>query len=116
MKVKIEKLDHFGRGITYINDKICFVTNALPEEVVDIEIVNENKKYILAETKKTIEKSPYRIKSQCKYFNKLLFISLSKYLYSTSFVESPVNKNDLFLYVNFIISDELFMSSSFSPL
>ena len=27
MKVTIEKLDHFGRGITHINDKICFVEN-----------------------------------------------------------------------------------------
>ena len=38
MKVKIEKLDHFGRGITHINDKICFVKDALPEEIVDIEV------------------------------------------------------------------------------
>ena len=29
MKKKITKLDDFGRGITYINDKICFVDNSL---------------------------------------------------------------------------------------
>ena len=87
MKVKIEKLDHFGRGITHINDKICFIKDALPEEVVDIEIINENKKYIEAITKKVKEKSPYRIKSQCKYsnkcggcvFNHLLFEEENKY-------------------------------------
>ena len=37
MKVEIEKLDHYGRGITKINEKICFVENALPEEIVEIE-------------------------------------------------------------------------------
>ena len=87
MKVKIEKLDHFGRGITHINDKICFIKDALPEEEVDIEIINENKKYIEAITKKVKEKSPYRIKSQCKYsnkcggcvFNNLLFEEENKY-------------------------------------
>ena len=41
MKVEIEKLDHYGRGITKINDKICFVENALPEEFVEIEIIKD---------------------------------------------------------------------------
>ena len=87
MKVKIEKLDHFGRGITHINDKICFVKDALPEEIVDIEIKNENKKFSEAITKKVKEKSPNRIKSKCKYSNKcggctfshLLFEEENKY-------------------------------------
>ena len=87
MKVKIEKLDHFGRGITHINDKICFVKDALPEEIVDIEIINENKKFSEAITKKVKEKSPNRIKSKCKYSNKcggctfshLLFEEENKY-------------------------------------
>ena len=41
MITNIEKLDNFGRGITYINDKICFVDNALPNEKVEIEITKE---------------------------------------------------------------------------
>ena len=51
MEVKIEKLDNFGRGITYLNDKICFVENAYPEEIVEIEILKENKKIIEAKNK-----------------------------------------------------------------
>ena len=35
MKVKIEKLDHFGRGIAFVDGKICFIDNALPGEVID---------------------------------------------------------------------------------
>ena len=46
MRVKIEKLDNFGRGITYLNNRICFVENALPGEIVDIDIIKEKSKYI----------------------------------------------------------------------
>lgn len=70
MKVKIEKLDHFGRGITNINNKICFVENALPNEIVNIEIIKETKKYFLAKTIDFIEKSPSRIIEPCPFYNK----------------------------------------------
>lgn len=69
MKVKIEKLDHFGRGITRINNKICFVENTLPEELVDIEITKETKKFYLARSKKILIKSPDRIDIICPYIN-----------------------------------------------
>ena len=52
MIVQIDKLDHFARGIVYINDKICFVENALPGEIVKIKIDKETKKY---QTGKVIE-------------------------------------------------------------
>lgn len=67
MEVKIEKLDNFGRGITYINNKICFVENALIDEIVEIEIIKENKKVIEAKTTKIIKESDSRIKSICPY-------------------------------------------------
>ena len=44
-EIKIEKLDNTGRGICYINDKITFVENALPNEIVNIKITKEYKKY-----------------------------------------------------------------------
>ena len=69
MEVKIEKLDNFGRGITYLNNKICFVENAYPEEIVEIEIVKENKKIIEAKTIKVITKSKNRVESKCPYSN-----------------------------------------------
>lgn len=67
MEVKIEKLDNFGRGITYLNDKICFVENAYPEEVVEIEIIKENKKIIEAKAVNIIKKSNSRVESLCPY-------------------------------------------------
>jgi len=69
MKVEVLKLDNFGRGIAYINDKICFIENALPNEIVEIETVKENKKYIEAKVIKYIEKSPLRIEEECPYSN-----------------------------------------------
>ena len=39
-EVLIEKLDHFGRGIVN-EEKILFVENALPKELVEIEIQKE---------------------------------------------------------------------------
>lgn len=67
MEVKIEKLDNLGRGITYINGKICFVDKALPEEIVQIKIVKEKTKYMEAEVLEYLKKSPLRIKEECPY-------------------------------------------------
>lgn len=66
--LKIEKLDNFGRGICYVNDKITFVTDALPNEVVDIKITKEYKKYNEAIVTKYVQKSSDRIESICPYY------------------------------------------------
>lgn len=68
MKVTIEKLDHQGRGIAHIDGKITFVDNALPNEIVDIELVKKDKKINEATVKQYIKRSSKRIKSICPYF------------------------------------------------
>lgn len=68
MKAIITKLDHFGRGICFINEKICFVPFALPNEEVEIEIESENKKFYIGKLIKVIKESPNRIKPKCQYF------------------------------------------------
>lgn len=67
MEVKIEKLDNFGRGITYINDKICFVEGALDGEVVDIDIIVDKKKYQEAIVNDYLKVSDKRIKEDCPF-------------------------------------------------
>lgn len=69
METKIVRLDDFGRGIAYLNDKICFVENALPEEVVQIEITKEMKKYSEAKVLNYIKTSPKREHNTCPYFS-----------------------------------------------
>ncbi len=66
--LKIEKLDNFGRGICYVNDKITFVTNALPDEIVNIKLTKESKKYNEAIVTEYLNKSPKRIDNICPYY------------------------------------------------
>lgn len=68
-KVLIEKLDDFGRGITHIDNKVVFVENALPNELVDIKIINDKKNFSEAKVEKYLKLSKDRIKSLCPYFD-----------------------------------------------
>lgn len=67
-KVLIEKLDDFGNGIAHLNNKVVFVENALPNELVEIKIINEKKNYCEAKVVKYLKKSKDGIESKCPYF------------------------------------------------
>ncbi len=69
-KIEIKKLDNEGRGIGYLDNKIVFVNNALPNEIVEAEIIKNKKKYSEAITKEVIEKSPLRVIPKCPYYDK----------------------------------------------
>ncbi len=69
MKTKIEKLDDYGRGICFIDNKITFVKNALIGEEVEIEIKKEYSKYNEAIVTNYITKSKSRIENDCPYYN-----------------------------------------------
>lgn len=69
MQYKIEKLDNFGRGISHINNKIVFISNALEDEVVDATTTYLNKKFDEAKVNEIIEVSRMRIKPICPYFD-----------------------------------------------
>ena len=68
MKVTIEKLDHFGRGLCKVDDKVCFVEGALPGEEVDIDVLKENKNFIEAKILDIIKPSSFRIDPKCPYY------------------------------------------------
>ena len=68
MEVKIDRLDHQGRGIAIL-DKVTFIPNALPGEIVDIEIVESKSKYNIGEIKKYIKKSEKRVNPVCPYYD-----------------------------------------------
>ena len=40
--MKVERLDHYGRGIIKIDGKIGFIENALENEDIEIDIIKEN--------------------------------------------------------------------------
>ena len=68
MSYKIERLDHQGRGITYINGKIAFVKDTLPGEEIELKIIKENSKLMEAEPTNFLKESQLRVKELCPYY------------------------------------------------
>lgn len=70
MEVKIEKLDDFGRGICYIDNKVTFVPNTIPNDLVEIKITKEFKNYNEGKLINILIPSKKRIEPKCPYFLK----------------------------------------------
>ena len=68
-QVTILKQDHFGRGITKLDNLLIFVDKALPSEKCKIEIINQKKNYYEASIKEIIVKSKDRVIPDCPYYN-----------------------------------------------
>lgn len=68
-KVKCLRLDHFGRGIAYIDKKIVFVNNLLPTEEALIEITGNKKKYSVGKIVSLEKESLDRVIPKCPYLN-----------------------------------------------
>ena len=68
MKVEIVKLDDFGRGICFVNDKVTFVPNTVPSDIANIKIIKEHKKYNEAILVDLVNPSSKRIDAPCPYF------------------------------------------------
>ena len=68
MRVQIEKIDDFGRGISYIDDKITFIPKTVPGDIVDASVVIDKKKYNVAKVNEIIDKSKNRIDSICPFY------------------------------------------------
>ena len=66
--VRIENLDHFGRGIARIDNIPVFIDGVLKEELVEIEIVKQKKNFMEGRAIQILETSPNRIKPKCPYF------------------------------------------------
>ena len=66
--VEIEKLDHFGRGIARIDGVPVFVLDALPNELVKIEIIKEKKNFKEAKVVEYLRTSNLRVKPICPYY------------------------------------------------
>ena len=68
MAYKILRLDDYGRGITKVDDKICFVNNALEDEEVEISIINDKSKFMEADSKELNNISINRQHVKCPYY------------------------------------------------
>ena len=81
-RVEIKKLGINGEGIGYINKKICFIDNAMPGEIVEVEITNENPKFYKGKVLQYIEKSTDRVDTICKEDRHCQGCSLTSLAYS----------------------------------
>ena len=69
MEINISKFDDLGNGLGKIDNKVYFVKYGIPNELLEIEILKENKNYNVANIKNIINKSNNRIEPICnKYY------------------------------------------------
>lgn len=66
--VNIIDLDHFGRGIGKINNKIIFIPYSLLGETVKAKIITDKKKYSEGILIEIIKASAKRVNSLCNYY------------------------------------------------
>ena len=68
--VVIEKMDHMGSGIGFIDGKTVFVSKTIPGDIVIFEVIKETKTYIKAKAKKFIERKEDALSAFCPYYYK----------------------------------------------
>ncbi|ULJ69223.1 23S rRNA (uracil(1939)-C(5))-methyltransferase RlmD [Wielerella bovis] len=68
MQTTIQSLDYEGRGVTRIDGKTIFVHNALPREIVRIQIKQDKGTFAEADTTAIIQPSEYRREPACPYY------------------------------------------------
>ena len=112
--VRIEKLDHFGRGIAKVNNMPIFVENSLIDEEVEVLITKEKKNYMEGVVIDYIKKSPLRVESNCPYYDKcggcdLLHLSYIEQLkYKENKVKEIIKKFSGLECINNIVSSKQF--------
>ena len=68
--VKITSLTSDGSGIGHIDNMAVFVNDTVPGDECEVKITKKKKSYALADLKKIITPSPYRIDPVCSHFGK----------------------------------------------
>jgi len=69
LELTITGMDHQGRGIAKHNNKVCFVSGALPNETVKATLVEDKAKYSSAKVIKVIKASESRVDAFCEHYN-----------------------------------------------
>lgn len=76
MKIDIKRFGINGEGVGVIetagelDKKVCFVSGALPDETVEVTIVDDKKNFAVCRLDKILTKSKNRIEPKCPYFSK----------------------------------------------
>ncbi|TXD38356.1 23S rRNA (uracil(1939)-C(5))-methyltransferase RlmD [Lujinxingia vulgaris] len=69
--LKVREIAQGGDGVAELPDgRVCFVPGALPQDVVDVELTRDKKRWARARVLSIVEPSPHRVESECSYFSK----------------------------------------------
>lgn len=66
--VRIESLDHEGRGVTHVDGKTIFVEGAMTDELVDYKSFHRKPNYEVAHMTRLYKESSQRVTPPCEYF------------------------------------------------
>ena len=70
MILEIDSLGVNGEGVGRLDDKVIFVEGALPDESVEVEIIQSKKNYAVGKLKKILRESDDRVKPLCPLYEK----------------------------------------------
>lgn len=68
MRIRIEKLVYGGEGLAHHDGKTLFVPFVLPGEEIDVEILEQTKKFDRGQVTQVLERSPNRTLPRCPHF------------------------------------------------
>lgn len=68
LPLKIESLDHEGRGVGHADGKTIFVEGALPGEVVHYNTYRKKPNFEQAQAGAILKASPFRVTPRCRWF------------------------------------------------
>ncbi|MEH6815098.1 MAG: 23S rRNA (uracil(1939)-C(5))-methyltransferase RlmD [Pseudoalteromonas distincta] len=96
LELTITGMDHQGRGIAKHNNKVCFVSGALPNETVKATLVEDKAKYSSAKVTKVIQASESRVDAFCEHYNQCGGCQLQHLEVSQQVVEKQTAVTQLF--------------------
>lgn len=66
--IRIEKIAAEGKSIAYVDDKVLFVPNTVPGDIVDVQVTRKRKSFLEGMVVKTHQSSGLRIAVPCAHF------------------------------------------------
>lgn len=66
--IKIEKIAAEGKSIAYIDDKVLFVPNTVPGDIVDVQVTRKRKSFLEGFVTQIHQMSDLRIQPECPHF------------------------------------------------
>ena len=66
--VEIKKIAAEGKSIAYVEDKVLFVPNTVPGDVVDVQVTRKRKSFMEGMVTRTHRLSELRIEPRCAHF------------------------------------------------